>query len=285
MLFPAIVIMLFVIGIPMLYSLYLSFTNYSLTSLTHKFIGFENYIELLFHDPLFWASFGRTVLFMTLAVNIEFLLGLGIAQLMAKAIRGQGFRRTLMMMPMMFAPILVGFQFKWFFNAQIGLVNNLLYTITGQPHFIPWLIQRPLGFIALLVAEIWMGTPFMVIILEAGILSLPIEPFEAAEVDGASGWAKFRMLTIPMLMPFIYTAMAIRSLDLARAYDVVQIMTGGGPANRTELIWTYVNRLAFGQHEFALATAMSYITVLVSFLFTYYLFRNLIKSRWAGGKG
>jgi multiple sugar transport system permease protein len=284
MLLPAILFMLFVIGIPMLYSLYLSFTDYSLTSLTHKIIGLENYIQLLFHDPLFWPTFGRTVLFMTLAVNIEFLLGLGIAQLMAKAIRGQGTLRTLMMIPMMFAPILVGFQFKWFFNAQIGLVNNVLFTMTGQPHFIPWLIQRPLGFIALLVAEIWMGTPFMVIILEAGILSLPVEPFEAAEVDGASGWAKFRLLTIPMLMPFIYTAMAIRSLDLARAYDVVQIMTGGGPANRTELIWTYVNRLAFGQHEFALATAMSYITVLVSFLFTYYLFRNLIKSRWAGGK-
>ncbi len=284
MLLPAILFMLFVIGIPMIYSLYLSFTNFSLTSTTHRFIGLQNYIELLFHDPLFWTSFGRTVLFMTLAVNIEFLLGLGIAQLMAKAIRGQGALRTLMMIPMMFAPILVGFQFKWFFNAQTGLVNNVLYTITGQAHFIPWLIQRPLGFISLLVAEIWMGTPFMVIILEAGILSLPIEPFEAAEVDGASGWAKFRMLTIPMLMPFIYTAMAIRSLDLARAYDVVQIMTGGGPANRTELIWTYVNRLAFGEHEFALATAMSYITVLVSFLFTYYLFRNLMKSRWAGGK-
>jgi multiple sugar transport system permease protein len=283
LLLPAILIMLFVIGIPMIYSFYLSLTDYSLSSTTHKLIGFQNYAQLLFDDPLFWASFGRTVLFMTLAVNIEFLLGLGIAQLMAKVIRGQGFLRTIMMMPMMFAPILVGFQFKWFFNAQIGLVNNLLFSITGQPHIIAWLVDKPLGFISILIAEIWMGTPFMVIILEAGILSLPTEPFEAAEVDGASGWAKFRMLTLPMIMPFVYTAMAIRSLDLARAYDVVQIMTGGGPANRTELIWTYVNRLAFGQHEFALATAMSYITVLLSFVFTWYLFRNLIKSRWTGG--
>ena len=284
LLLPAILIMLFVIGIPMIYSFYLSLTDYSLSSTTHKLIGFQNYAQLLFDDPLFWASFGRTILFMTLAVNIEFLLGLGIAQLMAKVIRGQGFLRTVMMMPMMFAPILVGFQFKWFFNAQIGLVNNALFTITGEPHIIAWLVDRPLGFIAILIAEIWMGTPFMVIILEAGILSLPTEPFEAAEVDGASGWSKFKMLTLPMLMPFIYTAMAIRSLDLARAYDVVQIMTGGGPANRTELIWTYVNRLAFGQHQFALATAMSYITVLLSFVFTWYLFRNLVKSRWAGGK-
>lgn len=284
LLLPAILFMLFVIGIPMAYSFYLSLTNFSLSSTTHRFIGLQNYVQLLTRSPLFWASFGRTILFMALAVNIEFLLGLGIAHLMSKVIRSQGFLRTIMMMPMMFAPILVGFQFKWFFNAQIGLVNNVLFTLTGEPHMIAWLVDRPLGFISILIAEIWMGTPFMVIILEAGILSLPTEPFEAAEVDGASGWAKFRMLTLPMLMPFIYTAMAIRSLDLARAYDVVQIMTGGGPANRTELIWTYVNRLAFGEHQFALATAMSYITVLLSFAFTWYLFRNLVRSRWAGGK-
>jgi len=270
----------------MLYSLYLSFTNFTLTSAGNiRFVGLQNYINLLFHDPLFWKAFGRTVLFITLAVNIEFLLGLAIAQLMAKAIRGHGLARTLIMMPMMFAPILVGFQFKWFFNAQVGLVNNILYTITGEPHFIPWLIEKPQGFIAILIAELWMSTPFMVVILEAGILSLPQEPFEAAEVDGASGWQKFRHLTLPMLMPFIYTAMAIRSLDIARAYDVVSIMTGGGPANRTELIWTYVNRLAFTGQQFAKGTAMSYITVLFSFFFTWYLFRNVIKSRWAGGEG
>ncbi len=285
LLLPGILIMVFVIGFPMLYSLYLSFTNFSLTSPTHQFIGLQNYAKLLFHDSLFWAALGRTVLFMTLAVNVELLVGLAIAQLMANAARGQGFLRTIMMMPMMFAPILVGFQFKWFFNAQIGLVNNILYTITGQPHFIPWLIQKPLGFITILLAEIWMGTPFMAIILEAGILSLPAEPFEAAEVDGASGWQKFQMLTLPMLMPFIYTAMAIRSLDLARAYDVVSIMTGGGPANRTELIWTYVNRLAFGEHQFAAGAAMSYLTVILSFAFTWYLFRNLLQARWGGGRG
>jgi multiple sugar transport system permease protein len=283
---PSILIIVLVVGLPMLYSLYLSFTNFNLTSGgSIRFVGLQNYITLLTKDPLFWKSFGRTILFISLAVNIEFLIGLGIAQLMARAIRGQSLARTLMMMPMMFAPILVGFQFKWFFNAQVGLINNILYTITGEPHLIPWLIDKPLGFITILIAEIWMSTPFMVIILEAGILSLPQEPFEAAEVDGASGWQKFRHLTLPMLMPFIYTAMAIRSLDVARAYDVVSIMTGGGPANRTELIWTYVNRLAFGSHQFALGSAMSYITVLISFLFTYMFFRNVLKSRWAGGMG
>jgi multiple sugar transport system permease protein len=283
LLLPGFVVLLVVIGFPMLYSLYLSLTNFNLTSPgSVDFIGLRNYINLLTKDPLFWKSFGRTILFIALATNIEFILGLGIAQLLARLTRGQGVARTLMMMPMMFAPILVGFQFKWFFNAQVGLVNNILYTLTGTSHFIPWLIDKPLGFITILIAEIWMSTPFMVIILEAGILSLPVEPFEAAEVDGASGWQKFRHLMLPMLMPFIYTALAIRSLDIARAYDVVSIMTGGGPGNRTELIWTYVNRLAFSGKQFGLGSAMSYVTVVVSFVFTFMFFRNVIQSRWAG---
>jgi len=215
---------------------------------------------------------------------LEFLLGLVIAQLMARVVVGQSLLRTIIMVPMMFAPILVGFQFKWFFNDQVGLINNILFSLTGKAHIIAWLVDKPLGFISILVAEIWMSTPFMVIILEAGILSLPQEPFEAAEVDGASGWQKFYHLTLPMLMPFIYTAMAIRSLDIARAHDVVSIMTGGGPGNRTELIWTYVNRLAFTGHDYALGSSMSYITVILSFVFTWYLFHNVIKSRWTGGQ-
>jgi multiple sugar transport system permease protein len=282
LLLPGILVIVLVVGFPMLYALYLSFTDYTLTNtINFKFIGLNNYITL-FTDPLFWQAFGRTILFITLAVNLEFLIGLGIAQLMAKAIAGQGLLRTIIMMPMMFAPILVGFQFKWFFNDQVGLVNNVLFSLTGEAHIIPWLVDVPLGFISILVAEIWMSTPFMVIILEAGILSLPTEPFEAAEVDGASGWQKFRHLTLPMLMPFVYTAMAIRSLDIGRAYDVVSIMTGGGPGNRTELIWTYVNHLAFTGHQYALGSSMSFITVIVSFAFTFYLFRNVIKSRWEG---
>ncbi len=282
LLLPSIFVVLLVVGFPMLYSLYLSFTNFTLVNTTnYRFIGLDNYVTL-FTDEVFWQAFGRTVLFITLAVNLEFLIGLGIAQLMSKVIRGQSLLRTIIMIPMMFAPVLVGFQFKWFFNDQVGLFNNILFSLTGHPHIIAWLVDVPLGFISILVGEIWMSTPFMVIILEAGILSLPTEPFEAAEVDGASGLQKFQHLTLPMLMPFIYTAMAIRSLDIARAYDLISIMTGGGPGNRTELIWTYVNHLAFTGHQFALGSSMSYVTVAISFIFTFYLFRNVIKSRWEG---
>jgi multiple sugar transport system permease protein len=282
LLLPSVLILVLVVGFPLLYSLYLSFTDYSLLNAqNYGFVGLANY-DTLVRDPIFWRALLRTVVFITLAVNLELVLGLGIAHLMARAIRRQGLLRTMMMVPMMFPPILVGFQFKWFFNDQVGLVNNVLYSLTGGPRIIPWLVDVPLGFISLLVAEIWMSTPFMVIVLEAGLLSIPRELNEAAEVDGASGWERFRHVTLPLLRPFIYAALAIRSLDIARAYDLVSIMTGGGPANRTELIWTYVYRLAFDGQNFALGSSMSYVTVLLSIFFTWHLFRSVVRTRWEG---
>lgn len=263
----------------MLYSLYLSFTSFNLLSPdATKWVGLENYIKL-FSDSVFWASFGRTILLMLFAINLELAFGLLIAQLLSRQLKGEGLLRTALMVPMMFPPILIGYQFKWVFHDQAGLVNNFLYTITGEVHQIGWLIDVPLGFISILVGEIWMGTPFMAIILLAGFMSLPKEPFEAADIDGASAWQKFYYITRPLLMPYMIIAMAIRSLDIARAYDLVKIMTGGGPANRTELIWTYVTRLGLVDSEFALGSAMSFITVLVSFAFTIFLYSQLIRSR------
>jgi len=279
LLLPAIVLMLFVIGFPMLYSLYLSFTNFTLLSSgSAKFVGLQNYATL-FKDQVFLRALLRTILYMLIAVNSEFVLGLLIANAMSHVIRGQGVLRTIMMMPMMFAPVLVGFQFKWIFNDQVGFINNILFEIFRRPVIIPWLIYKPLGFITILVAEIWMSTPFMIIIFLAGILSISPEIMEAAEVDGASEWQKFIHVTVPSLTPFIYIAMAVRSLDIAKAYDLVSIMTGGGPAHRTELIWTYVYRLAFTSQKFALGSAMSYVTVIIAVLFTFYLFKQLIKTR------
>ncbi len=281
LLLPAIILMIFVVGFPMLYSLYLSFTNYTLLSPgAAKFIGIQNYVTL-FGDHVFLRALLRTILYMLIAVNAEFILGLFIAGAMSHVVRGQGVLRTILMMPMMFAPILVGFQFKWIFNDQVGLINNILFEIFRRPVIIPWLIKKPLGFISILIGEIWMSTPFMVIIFLAGILAISPEILEAAEVDGASEWQKFIHITVPSLTPFIYIAMAVRSLDIAKAYDLVSIMTGGGPAHRTELIWTYVFRLSFTSQKFALGSAMSYVTVVIAILFTFYLFKQLIRAREA----
>jgi multiple sugar transport system permease protein len=283
LLLPAAILMLFVVAFPMLYSLYLSFTNFTLVSQSSiRFVGLRNY-QALFRDPVFLTALGRTVLYITITVNLELVFGLLIANAMSHVLRAQGVLRTILMMPMMFAPVLVGFQFKWIFNDQVGLLNNILFEIFRRPIIIPWLIQKPLGFLTIIIAEIWMSTPFMVIIFLAGILSISPDVMDASEVDGATEWQKFVHVTIPSLSPFIYIALAVRSLDVAKAYDLVSIMTGGGPAHRTELIWTYVYRLAFTSQNFALGSSMSYITVLIAVAFTLYLFQQLIKARKVRG--
>jgi multiple sugar transport system permease protein len=279
---PSILIILLVVLFPLVYSLYLSFTPYKLLRPDTLAIlwddVFRNYRRLL-EDDIFWKAFGNTIIYLTVTVNIQLILGLALSQLLARVTRGQSILRTLIMIPMMFAPILVGFQFGWFFNANLGVVNGALRGLGLIQQPIVWLVDVPLGLISIMVADIWMNTPVVTIILLAGTLSLPSEPFEAAEVDGASAWQKFRYVAYPMLGPFITIALTIRSLDLARAFDIAMVMTGGGPANRTELVWTYINRLALNDRNFGLGAAMSFVTIIITLLFTVYLFRQLVKSR------
>lgn len=280
---PTVIIILLVVAYPMIYSIYISFTPYNLlrpaTTLVFTWEKmFRNYGKLL-EDRVFWRSILNTVIFLTVTVNLSFFLSLGLSQLMARVTRGQGIMRTLLMIPMMFAPILVGFQFAWFFNATVGLVNNALISLNIIQEPKAWLIDVPSGMISLMIATIWMNVPMMTIILLAGTLSLPREIFEAAEVDGAPVWQQFKHITMPLLRPFTLIALTVLSLDVARAYDIVRIMTGGGPAHRTEMIWTYAGRLATRDSQYGLASAMSMIGVILGVFFTLYLFRQLIKSR------
>jgi multiple sugar transport system permease protein len=282
---PTLLVIAMVIIYPLLYSVYVSFTPFHLLRPEKTFVFstdtmFRNYVRLL-GDDVFWQSLLNTVIFLALSVNISFVLALAVSQLLARVTRGQSLMRTLLMVPMMFAPVLVGFQFAWFFNATVGLVNNAFLSLGILTEPKAWLVDEPTGMMAIIIASIWMNVPVMSIILLAGTLSLPRDVYEAAEVDGASSWQQFRHVTFPLLQPFTIIALTVLSLDIARAYDIVRIMTGGGPAHRTEMIWTYAGRLAIRNSQFGLASAMSMIGVVLGILFTLYLFRQLMKSREA----
>ena len=267
-----------IIVYPVLYSIYVSFTPFHLLRPEQTFVFtvekmWDNYIRLA-EDDVFWKSMRNTVLFLAVTVNLSYFIALALSQLMARVTRGQSLMRTLLMVPMMFAPVLVGFQFAWFFNATVGLVNNALYAfgLLSEPK--AWLVDQPTGMIAIMIATIWMNIPMLTIILLAGTLSLPRETFEAARVDGASTWQQFRHITMPLIAPFTLIALTVLSLDIARAYDIVRIMTGGGPAHRTEMIWTYAGRMAIRNSQFGLASAMSMVAVVLGVAFTLYLFRE-----------
>ena len=282
---PSLLVIGLVIIYPVLYSIYVSFTPFHLLRPEQTFVFawdtmWDNYIRLV-QDGVFWRSMRNTVLFLAVTVNLSYFVALALSQLLARVSRGQSIMRTLLMVPMMFAPVLVGFQFAWFFNATVGLVNNALTDLGLMTAPKAWLVDEPTGMIAIMVATIWMNIPMLTIILLAGTLSLPRETFEAAEVDGASAWQQFRNITMPLIAPFTLIALTVLSLDIARAYDIVRIMTGGGPAHRTEMIWTYTGRIAIRNSQFGLASAMSMVSVILGVAFTLYLFRQLMKSRVA----
>lgn len=282
---PAVLILLFVVAIPLVFSLYTSLTPYKLTrpETINTFIGLRNY-ERLLGNVDFWWAFGRTILFLAIALNVEFLLGLGIALLINRITWGQRTLRTIMMFPMMFSPILVGFQFKFIFNDNIGILNNALQSLGLSAGAIPWLVDEKLALFSILFAEVWMSTSVFAILLLAGLFAMPRDPLEAAKVDGCNPWQVFRHITLPFIMPFAYIAMTIRSLDVARAYDIVDVMTGGGPAGRTELLWTLVARIGYDNAKMGQANAMAYVSTILSVFFTWYFFTNLVAARrYMGG--
>jgi multiple sugar transport system permease protein len=280
LLMPAFLAVGIVVILPLLFSFYTSFTAYRLTdpdTLSH-WIGWRNY-ERAFANGDFWAAFGRTILFLTIALNLELLLGLGVALLLNQVTKGQRALRTVMMFPMMFSPVLVGFQFKFMLNDSTGIVNNLMQTLFGAKSAFPFLVNANSALASLIAAEVWNSTPIFAVILMAGLMALPKDPIEASKVDGCTAWQTFRYVTLPYLMPFIYISMTIRSLDVGRAYDIVRIMTNGGPGGRTELLWTMVGRIAYDDSRMGYANAIAYVSVLVSILFTLYFFRKLSGAR------
>jgi multiple sugar transport system permease protein len=278
LLLPTVIVLVCVVFLPLLISLWTSFTPFKLTrpDTLYKFVGFRNYERLLGNYD-FWIAFGRTVLFLTIALNLELVFGLGIALLINKITYAQKTLRTLMMFPMMFSPILVGFQWKYIFNDNIGLLNNFLREFGVSPK--PWLVDAFLANMSIMAAEIWSSTSVFAILLLAGLMGIPKDPIEAAKVDGCNSWQVFKNITLPFLMPFIFIAMTIRSLDVARAYDIVQMMTGGGPAKRTELLWTLISRTGYVDAKMGLANAMSYISIFLSIAFTFFFFYKLMEAR------
>ncbi len=272
---PAFIIVFLIVFFPLALSLYFSFTDYVLLEKdTGKLIGLNNYFNLI-NDQIFYRVLLNTVIIMSIAINVEFLLGLGLAVLVNRNFKGQKLYRTIILTPMMISPAVVGLNFKFLFNDLFGLFNNLLFLFRLIDKPIAWLIDPALAIFSIIITDIWQYTPFMMLILYAGLQALPREPYEAALVDGASSWQIFTKITIPLLRPVILIALTIRSLDIARLFDIIMIMTGGGPAHRTEVMGTYVFRLAIQDRMFGYGNAMAYISILITIAFVAYLFKQL----------
>src|SRR5258705_3019155 len=195
-------------------------------------------------DPAFlYVVLPNTFLFMVLSVAGALVAGLSLALLLNRPFRGQKLVQTVLLVPLMVAPVVAAIMIRWIFNDQFGIVNAVLEAIglEGQP----WLVQRWSAFGIILLTDIWLWTPWFTLLLLAGLQSLPKEPFEAAAIDGTTTWRVFRFLTLPMLRPVIVVCVVIRAIDAFRTFDIVWTLTGGGPGRSTELFSLYAYVHAF----------------------------------------
>src|SRR5215218_600740 len=266
---PALVAMCAVLVYPLAYSLWISFFDWSITSAGHRFLGLRNYKEA-FTGASSGYIYTQTILFTVICIVLEFVLGMALALLMSQPFHGRGLARTLLLLPMLTAPVLAGFNFRWIFNDRFGLANQLLIQLGLKPY--AWLADPNLARAVIVLVTIWQGIPFMMLLLLAGLESLPASPFEAAIVDGASAWQRFVHIALPLLRPVIVVAISLRVIDLFRTFDTIYIITFGGPGHATELLPFYIYRAAFSSGRFGFASALSYVTLALTLLLLIPLF-------------
>jgi multiple sugar transport system permease protein len=215
-------------------------------------------------DDFFLSALAHTLSYAVIALTFEFLLGLGLAVLLNRQMRGRAFFRAALLVPMMLPPVVVGVVWRLMLNPNFGAINGTLQGFGANTEQLTWTASPTLAFFSVVMVDIWQWTPFIFLILLAGLQAIPEEPYEAALIDGSSPWQTFRHVTLPLLKPAILIALLLRTMDLLRVFDQIFILTEGGPASATETISLYIYRTAFRFGDFGYAAAMSFVLLLVT---------------------
>ncbi len=266
---PLLLTLLVVLIYPLTFSLWVSFHNYELTDLDNiRFIGLGNYLELG-NTPPFWNALKNTLIFVFGAVTLETLFGFGLALLLHRSRRFGNFFRAILLTPMFITPIAVGLMFRFLLNLQLGVLPYLLNKVGVS---IDWFSPQ-LALFSIILIDVWQWTPFMFLLMLAGLESLPGSLFEAARVDGASAWVILRRITLPLMKPVILVALIIRMLDAFKVFEYVFAITRGGPGRSTETIMYYIYKVGFRFFRMGEAASMAYILILITLVLVSILYR------------
>ncbi|MDM9382016.1 sugar ABC transporter permease [Chlorogloeopsis sp. ULAP01] len=262
-LLPAVILLLFVFGYPIVRAFWLSlFTENLGTKLQPVFSGFGNYVRMA-GDGRFWQSFWITTIFTTASVIVELLLGLAIALVLNQKFFGRGTVRTIAILPWALPTALIGLAWAWIFNDQFGVVNDILLRLGVIRTGINWLGEPTLALIATIFADVWKTTPFISILLLAGLQSISSDLYEAHAIDGATPWQSFYQITLPLLMPQILIAMLFRFAQAFGIFDLIAVMTGGGPGGATEVVSLYIYSTIMRYLDFGYGAALVVVTFLL----------------------
>ncbi|GAA5123742.1 sugar ABC transporter permease [Alloalcanivorax gelatiniphagus] len=272
---PALLLLLGMSVFPLLWALYLSFTDYSATRATGSgFVGFDNYITILTSSEVHKRAL-TTLLYVVGAVLLQTVLGFSIAYLISRRTRGRGALTTLFLVPMMLSPVVVGLFWKFMLDAQFGVINSMLGSLGfGQ---VEWLTRQRTALFSLIVVDTWQWTPFIMLIALAGLTAVPAYLYEAASIDRASEWFRFRHITLPMVWPLLLIAVMFRAIEAFRLFDLVYILTSGGPGVSTETLSFHVYKVAFLGFNTGTASAYGILMVLVVIVLAQFYLRYLNK--------
>jgi multiple sugar transport system permease protein len=273
MVLPSLCVMLAVVIFPLLYSLRLSFIQWDALVPGQKFVGFKNFVQVLL-DKRFLASLIHTGVLLAGIITIEFLLGFLLALCLLEEFKLKKLVTATFILPVTIIPTVTGFIWKLMLDARYGPINHMLSIMFRRDVQYTWLAHTNTAYLSLIITDVWQWTPFMILVLLAGLVALPKDTLEAADIDGASEWQKIRFVTLPMLKPVIVVALLIRSLDLLKLFDIVFAMTQGGPGTSTETLSYYIYRNGFEYFRMGYTAAMSYVVlVIVSIIITFLLQR------------
>ncbi|NLY56176.1 MAG: sugar ABC transporter permease [Firmicutes bacterium] len=268
---PTLLCLIAVVLIPLVYSLVISFSDYSfLRPIISEFRGWENFRHA-FEDQYFWNSLLVTLKFVVIVVSFEFLIGFAIALLLNREIRFKGVYYAILTIPMVMSPVAVGLIWKMLLHPELGVINWLL-SLVGIPP-VNWLGTTSGAIWTIVFVDIWHQVSFMILVLLAGLVSLPNEPFQAAKIDGANSLQILFKITIPLMRPVIATALLIRTIMAFRTYDLVYVMTKGGPGVSTDVLSYFIYKKTFMGLDLAQASAISWVLLVIVLLMVLALFK------------
>jgi multiple sugar transport system permease protein len=279
---PTMILLLLIAIFPLIWSLYLSFTRYSVIKDAEAgpvWIGLRNYAQLL-SDRAIWSRFTTTAGFVIPAVAIELVLGFALALLLNRNFRGRGVLMTLMLIPMMLSPVVVALFWRFMLRADTGIINYYIRDVLRlSEKGVFWLTDLKVAMWSIVLVDVWMWTPFMMLISLAGLSAVPKYLYEAADVDRASAWFKFRHITLPIISPLILIGVLFRVMDSYRVFDTVYALTGGGPGRATQVMSVYIYQLAFRDFDTGKGSALGYIMLIVIIALANLLIRLLNRMR------
>ena len=279
---PAVIVLAVALLYPIGYMIYASFLNWNPSQRIGEadWVGLQNYLSLL-GDENFHESFWVTLKFAAVVVSAEMVIGVGLALLLDRNIRGMSILRTVFILPMMIAPIVVGLMWRYMYHPSVGIINRTLKDLGFEP--VPWLSSPEWSLQSVIIADIWQWTPFIFILALAALQSLPRSALEAARIDGATPWQQVWHIKLPLMMPVLIVTGLLRLIDAFKVLEVILVMTNGGPGLTTEILALRIARTASEFRELGVAAAMSNYLLIMLLVLTVamFLYNKAIEARSA----